>query len=40
MIQRVANLLDQRLEGNEVEHDAGVIDLAFESHRHLVIVAV
>ncbi len=40
MIQRVANLLDQRLEGNEIEDDAGVIDLAFEGHRDLVVVAV
>ena len=40
MIQRVAHLLDQRLEGNEIEHDSGVVDLSLKCHRHLIVMAV
>jgi len=40
MIQRIANLLDQRFERNEIEHDSGMIDFAFKRDRNLVIVPV
>ena len=40
MIEAVANLLYERLEANEVEHDARAIQLTFDRHGNLIVVAV
>ena len=40
MIEAVTDAFHQRLEGNEIEHHPGVVQFAFQCHRHLIVVAM
>ena len=40
MIESVADLFDQRLKGDEVQHDARAIQFTFHGNRNLIVVSM
>ena len=38
MIERVADLLDQRLKSDEVQHDTSAVQFTFHCDRHLIVM--